>query len=235
MLKTKDIKFNGGLLSAGSNAKIIKDNGDEYIVAGLSLAPADTVEGVNVCAMAECADCKTDCLYTAGRGAMSNVQQARKRKTEFYRDDKEGFMRVVEGDISAFKRKCELLGVKPAVRLNVLSDINYMKTIKKFPDVQFYDYTKNVKWAFKEVPDNYHLTFSYSGADVYKPLIRKVIKETSHNVAVVFRNGLPDTFMGRRVIDGDVNDFRFDDDKGVIVGLKAKGKARKSTSNFVVN
>jgi hypothetical protein len=235
MLETKDIKFNGGLLSAGSNAKIIKDNGDEYIVAGLSLAPADTVEGVNVCAMAECADCKNDCLYTAGRGAMSNVQQARKRKTEFYRDDKEGFMRVIEGDISAFKRKCELLGVKPAIRLNVLSDINYMKTIKKFPDVQFYDYTKNVKWAFKEVPDNYHLTLRYSGADVYKPLVHKVIKETSHNVAVVFRNELPDTFMGRRVIDGDVNDFRFDDDKGVIVGLKAKGKARKSTSNFVVN
>jgi len=83
MLKTKDIKFNGGLLSAGSNAKIIKDNGDEYIVAGLSLAPADTVEGVNVCAMAECADCKNDCLYTTGRGAMSNVHKQENARQNF--------------------------------------------------------------------------------------------------------------------------------------------------------
>ena len=235
MLETKDIKFSGNLLSAGSNAKLIKDNGDEYIVAGLSLMPSDKVAGINVCPMSDCAGCKQGCLESSGRGAFSNVKKARQRKTEFYRDDRLGFISAVEGDISAFRHKCLELGVKPAIRLNVLSDINYMKTIKKFPDVQFYDYTKNVKWAFKEVPDNYHLTFSYSGADVYKPLIRKVIKETSHNVAVVFRNGLPDTFMGRRVIDGDVNDFRFDDDKGVIVGLKAKGKARKSTSNFVVN
>jgi len=229
-----NIKFNGNLLSAGSNSKLVKDNGDEYVIAGLSLAPADTVEGINVCAMADCAGCKESCLNTAGRGAFSNVQKARRRKTEFYRDDKVGFMSVVEGDISAFRHKCKELGVKPAIRLNVLSDINYMKVVEKFKDVQFYDYTKNLKWAFKDIPPNYHLTFSYSGTDEYKPLADKVIKETSHNVAVVFDKELPDTFMGRKVIDGDINDFRFDDDQGVIVGLKAKGKAKKSSSAFVI-
>jgi len=232
----KNPKWNGNLLSAGSNAKLIKDNGEEYILAGLSLAPADMVEGINVCAMANCAGCKEGCLNTAGRGAFSNVQEARKRKTEFYRDDKQGFMSTVEGDINAFKRKCEMLGVKPAIRLNVLSDINYINIIRKFPTVQFYDYTKNIKWAYKQLPSNYHLTFSYSGKVGYKNIIEKVIQETSHNVAVVFRKELPDTFMGRRVIDGDVNDFRFDDDENVIVGLKAKGKAKKDfTSGFVVN
>ncbi len=231
----KNTKWNGNLLSAGSNAKLIKDNGDEYVIAGLSLAPADMVEGINVCAMAECAGCKDDCLNTSGRGAFSNVQQARIRKTEFYRDDREGFMSTVEGDISAFKRKCEQLGVKPAIRLNVLSDINYIKMIEKFPTVQFYDYTKNIKWAYKKLPPNYHLTFSYSGKAGYKNLIDKVIKETSHNVAVVFKDKLPATFKGRRVIDGDVNDFRFDDDECVIVGLKAKGKAKKNESGFVID
>ncbi len=234
MLKEKDVKFSGNLLTAGTNAKLVKDNGDEYIVAGLSLMPADKVAGINVCAMADCAGCKQGCLESAGRGAFSNVKQARTRKTEFYRDDRQGFIATVEGDISAFKRKCELLGVKPAIRLNVLSDINYMKVIEKFPDVQFYDYTKNLKWAFKDVPPNYHLTFSYSGVDKYKPLADKVIKETSHNVAVVFRKELPATFMGRKVIDGDVNDFRFDDEQGVVVGLKAKGKAKKDVSGFVI-
>ena len=231
----KNTKWNGNLLSAGSNAKLVKDNGDEYIIAGLSLAPADTVENINVCAMANCAGCKEGCLNTAGRGAFSNVQKARKRKTEFYRDDKQGFMSNVEGDINAFKRRCEQLGVKPAIRLNVLSDINYMNIINKFPTVQFYDYTKNIKWAYKKLPPNYHLTFSYSGKIGYKNLIDKVIQETSHNVAVVFKDKLPTEFMGRRVIDGDVNDFRFDDDERVIVGLKAKGRAKKDDTGFVVN
>jgi len=226
--------WNGALMSAGTNAKLIKDNGEKYVVAGLSLAPADTVEGVNVCAMADKAGCKKGCLFSAGRGAFPNVINARTRKTEFYRDDRKAFMATVEGDINAFKYKCEKEGVKPVIRLNVLSDINYMKLVKKFPTVQFYDYTKNVKWAFKEVPDNYHLTFSYSGRDGYKHLIDKVVNETKHNVAVVFKDKLPTTFMGRKVIDGDVNDFRFDDDKGVIVGLKAKGKARKDTTVFVI-
>ena len=54
----ENTKWTGNLLSAGNNAKLVKDNGDEYIIAGLSLAPADTVEGVNVCAMAGCAGCK---------------------------------------------------------------------------------------------------------------------------------------------------------------------------------
>jgi hypothetical protein len=36
------------------------------------------------------------------------------------------------------------------------------------------------------------------------------------------------------VIDGDANDLRFLDPTGVIVGLKAKGAAKKDTSGFVV-
>ena len=229
-----NIKFNGNLLSAGSNSKLIKDNGEEYVIAGLSLAPADTVEGVNVCPMSACAGCREGCLYSAGRGAFSNVQQARIRRTEFYRDDRKGFMATIEGDIYAFKRKCEALGVKPAVRLNVLSDINYENIIRKFPTVQFYDYTKIIKRAYKKLPDNYHLTFSYSGKVGYKNLIEKVIQETTHNVAVVFKDKFPAEFMGRRVIDGDVNDFRFNDEENVIVGLKAKGKAKKDTGGFVI-
>jgi len=51
---------------------------------------------------------------------------------------------------------------------------------------------------------------------------------------VVFKDKFPAEFMGRRVIDGDVNDFRFNDEENVIVGLKAKGKAKKDTGGFVI-
>jgi hypothetical protein len=41
--------------------------------------------------------------------------------------------------------------------------------------------------------------------------------------------------MLRRVIDGDRTDLRFLDPSGVIVGLYAKGNAKKDTSGFVVD
>ena len=53
------------------------------------------------------------------------------------------------------------------------------------------------------------------------------------NVAVVF-DKLPEEYLGYPVIDGDTTDLRFLDDTGVIVGLLAKGDAKKDTSGFVV-
>ena len=55
------------------------------------------------------------------------------------------------------------------------------------------------------------------------------------NLVVVFRKELPDVFAGRKVINGDESDLRFLDQTGVVVGLKAKGKARKDTSGFVID
>ena len=104
----------------------------------------------------------------------------------------------------------------------------------EFPDVQFYDYTKLPKPELRIRP-NYALTFSYSGhnlPDAPDALAHGV------NVAVVFavRKGfeLPETWNGYRVIDGDLHDLRFLDPKGVVVGLRAKGRAKKQTSAFVV-
>ena len=59
-------------------------------------------------------------------------------------------------------------------------------------------------------------------------------KQAGLNIAVVFRKDLPETYLGRKVINGDDTDLRFLDEKNVIVGLKAKGKAKKDTSGFVV-
>ena len=55
------------------------------------------------------------------------------------------------------------------------------------------------------------------------------------NAVAVFNGGLPETFLGKKVVDGDTNDLRFLDEKGIVVGLKAKGSAKKDTSGFVVH
>jgi len=44
---------------------------------------------------------------------------------------------------------------------------------------------------------------------------------------------MPETYNGLPVFNGDESDLRFLDPQGVIVGLYAKGKAKKDTSGFV--
>ncbi len=57
-------------------------------------------------------------------------------------------------------------------------------------------------------------------------------------MAVVFackrEDSLPAKWAGRKVIDGDLHDLRFLDGRGRVVGLRAKGPARKDESGFVV-
>ena len=103
-------------------------------------------------------------------------------------------------------------------------------------DVQFYDYTKVIKRAYMELPANYHITLSYSEADMdYADKVHQAVLDTGVNMAVVFRDELPETFRGLRVIDGDKDDLRFLDPKGVVVGLKAKGRAKHDDSGFVID
>jgi len=56
----------------------------------------------------------------------------------------------------------------------------------------------------------------------------------NYNIAVVFNGDMPLWFKGRQVINGDDYDMRFLDEPNRVVGLKAKGQARKDTSGFVI-
>lgn len=229
------------LIGVGNNAKTVKGDGAEYMTAIKYMKPFKTVfkgKVHNICAMAETAKCHEGCLVSAGRGQMSSVQRGRERKTLWYLSDRVGFMDALVNDITTFRRRQIKSGVQPCVRLNGTSDIMYEKSgiMDQFPDVQFYDYTKIVKRAYGELPPNYHLTLSYSEADEeYAEQVLMAVADTGVNAAVVFRDRLPDTFKGFRVIDGDKDDLRFLDPKGVVVGLKAKGKAKQDKSGFVID
>jgi hypothetical protein len=236
--------FKGKLISAGMNAKTVKGDGAEYVTAIMYLAPADTVDGINVCPMAEIAGCKAACLYTAGRGAFTNVQQSRIRKTIQFRDDRAGFMADLCEDLNRFVAWCEKHGVRPVVRLNGTSDIrweniamgpNGRTVFAAFPEVQFYDYTKLTNRRVERI-SNYHLSLSYSEAsDKYRGMvIRQSVDNRGGNLVVVFGGELPDQFMGRPVVNGDADDLRFLDPKNVVVGLKAKGAAKGDKTGFVV-
>lgn len=212
------------------NFKTTKGEKLGYLTGILYLAPAK-ISGYEVCPRRS-EGCTAACLYTAGMGAFSNVQNARIAKTKRFFEDRENFLTDLLKDIVALVRKARKENLTPAIRLNGTSDIEWTRfgIMEKFPDVQFYDYTKVATRLAKDIPKNYNLTFSRSEHN--DAWAKSALKE-GFNVAAVF-NKLPETWNGYPVINGDESDVRFIDAKGVVVGLTAKGRAKKDNSGFVI-
>jgi hypothetical protein len=168
---------------------------------------------------------------------MSNVKKARIRRTQLFFDDVTTFKALLFADIRAFVAYCETLNMRACVRLNGTSDIAWERlgVFAAFPSVQFYDYTKSpiraLQFAKHSTPSNYHLTFSRS--ETNEALAVDVLRNGG-NVAVVFAGVLPSAWQGFEVVNGDESDLRFLDKKNVVVGLRAKGDAKKDATGFVV-
>lgn len=232
------------LLSLDTNSKLAKTNAkqDDYMFVGLSMMPND-----RLCPGAKAAGCMDVCLKSAGMGKFSNVARARQAKSNFFMEDFLGFMAQLIDEMELRVRTATKKGKTLAVRLNVLSDVpweeipvtrdsvHYANIMEAFPMVQFYDYTKIAKRFNKALPSNYDLTFSYSASPKYKNQVTSALLHSGTKMAVVFAGEFPLTFMGRKVIDGDAQDARFLDAQGVIVGLKAKGKAKTMQNDFIVH
>lgn len=227
------------LLSLGSsNAKLIKSDAysTSYLSAIMYLAPHKTVGVGNLCPEAS-KGCAAACLYTAGRGAYSSVQKARMRRALSFLNERDKFLETLKGEIEQFIRKCVRNGKNPAIRLNGTSDIQWENfgIIEEFPNVQFYDYTKitrrMMKYCRKELPSNYHLTYSRSENNEAKCI---EVLRAGGNVAAVF-NERPSKYRRFRLTDGDKHDLRFIDESPRWVALTAKGKARKDISGFVIH
>lgn len=233
-------KKSKNLLSISADSKTIKGEKIGYLTGILYLAPAKTTK-YNTCSMAEKAQCAKACLYSAGRGAFNNVQQSRIDKTLYFYEARDEFMATLFKNIRSLVKKAESKGLKPLVRLNGTSDIRWENIpfegatiFEAFPNVQFYDYTKDANR--KDLPVNYDLTFSYSGVESFAPYVEKA-QSKGMRMAVVFRKieNIPLSFKGITVVSGDNSDVRHLDDHGVIVGLYAKGAAKRDNTGFVVN
>lgn len=217
-------------LLSTANPKTLKGEGLGYVTYILHLSPS-TVSGYNTCPKAT-PGCAAACLNTAGRGGMFTaaqgtnvIQEARKRKTRWFYEDRESFLAALRSDIEKAIKQAAKHNKTPVFRLNGTSDITWEKhdVIQRFPGVQFYDYTKIL--GRKNIPANYHLTFSRAesnDADVAKALAQGM------NVAAVY-DRIPEGMWS-----ADETDLRFLDPQVGLIGLKAKGKARKDQSGFVI-
>lgn len=240
-------------LLSTKNSKTIKGEKLGYTTYIMYLAPhKQNSKGVNLCSHAS-AGCAKACLFNSGAARFNQVQQGKINKTEYFIADRTGFMNQLVSELTKIERLHnaivgdEQIGrtgkvvryKKFAVRLNGTSDIpfenikvNGKNVFELFPNVQFYDYTKNHKrFENKIIAPNYHLTFSRSETN---DKISLDILNRGFNVAYVFgvkhAQDLPLTYNGFKVINGDESDLRFLDEENVIVGLKYKLMTGKGTS-----
>ena len=127
---------------------------------------------------------------------MSNVIKGRKRKAEWFHNDREGFLDQLRKEIRNFIKTCAKQGVKPAIRLNVLSDVVGTIGYPRNFDCLFYDYSKRSARLGK-TPSNYRLMFSYSGMPKYQKHVSKAL-ETDVPMSVVFRGPMPSSLWDGR-------------------------------------
>lgn len=239
---------NSLLTAEDANPKTAKSGKLGISTAVLHLAPAD-LSGYEVCPMRS-AGCTAACLHTAGNPLfMVNKEKARIARTKAFFEHRTIFMNRLVLELHKHDLKATADKYEPAARLNATSDIRWESTrfnlwpdlakmigwtgscekvsvLELFPHFQFYDYTK--LHNRKKVPDNYHLTFSMNETN------QAFAAKSKLNVAVVFAGKLPDTYLGRQVINGDEHDFRPQDPDNCVVGLKVKGKGKVDDSGFVV-
>ncbi len=228
------------------DTKTIKGQKKGYLTGVMYLAPANEARAAghdikNACPSAS-KECARLCLFTAGRGQFDSVREARIKKsvelmagrlyTEAPAADR---LEVLADDIAFIVRKAARDGLSPAIRLNGTSDypIENWGLLQRFPGVQFYDYTKRPDrmrlYLAGGMPKNYHLTFSRSEDNETAAL--EFLKKGAL-VAFVF-DTVPKKYLGYRVKNGDETDLTFTRGAGIL-GLKAKGKARRAAPGFVI-
>lgn len=234
------------LLSPGTtNAKTEKNELESYI---LYLSPAQqNSKGVNICPAAD--TCISPCLNKAGlAGVYSSIINSRISKTELYIKDRQRFADLLLREISKLYAKAQNTGSQIAVRLNGTSDLDFVAILKNRtgvdilesygttlgagPGLIFYDYTKLIGKVRKYAGSKYTLTFSYqpgNEADCLEAL------SLGANVAAVFRKALPASYFGADVVNGDASDIVMLEKTGKVLGLKAKGPAKKDRSGFVID
>lgn len=242
--KQTGLSYLGGV---STSAKIMhsKEFSHQHTYA-IYLAPANT-SGYNVCSHST-PECRMGCLNTSGRAGieefagMTVIQDARIKKTRLFYEEPEFFMNWMFAEIRSKQAKAKREGFYFSVRLNATSDIDWQNVkisgqtiFEIFPDIQFYDYTKNPN-KFINKPVNYHLTLSYTGRNWVQC---EALLKIGVNVAMVFNvkseNLIPAMYKGYKVINGDLTDYRVDDAKGIIVGLKWKRIANRVNEKRVLN
>lgn len=242
-----------------TNSKLLKATSKTlaYMVRGLTIAPHTMGGGKTVCSDAT-AGCIEACnMVFSGMQIYPSTRKAMINRKKFLQTDPQEFERTLRHDIELHWKQAKKKGLKPALRLNTASDLDWRRLIGDYPDILCYDYTK-VKSRIRDQiagrnPDNYFLTYSQNERS--HPRTVSSFLDAGVNVAAVYAvdyfpavkkfGKLPKTATIWRkvykVLNGDKHDYRLPifDGYGNIIGLALKGinasKERARKSGFAIH
>jgi hypothetical protein len=237
------------LLSANSKLRKLPGRAGKYRAIGLALAPA-AYSGKELCAWRTAA-CTMACNgFWSGMNVTVSTRLALIGRAILFNYFRPFFTAKLRKELQSFAKLCKRTHVRPAVRLNVSSDIVYERVLPdifaEFPDTCFLDYTKALPRNRPTLPKNYELCHSFN--ERTKTADVEAIVAAGRNVVIAFDSAyapsrglwgaLPKTVRftddsGRDftlpVVNGDRHDLRLAamDGRGVVVGLHGKsGRAR---------
>ena len=181
------------------------------------------------------------CLFDSGLSAVYRaINDVRRARARYFLENRAAYWRQLDLELRRFLALCDRRQLRPTVRPNGTSDVVWERVgahlfdCKTFRRIRWYDYTKIQKRLLPSwrLPQRYTLTLSRGQTDSAVDAVWSVNPRA--RVSVVFGNGLPSHWCDRRVVDGDAHDLTFLHRPGSVIGLKAKGPAKRDRSGFVV-
>lgn len=220
-LKDFELSYFAGVNSSQKIEKGRKENFDTLVL----YLSASKNAGKDLCSFAS-TGCRLACLVESGHRLLEkragkdkiNISRIVKSWIAIYRKDLAESVLIEE--IKLASKRAKKNKKKFAVRLNGTSDIDWSNIYNSFPDVQFYDYTKDPNRI--DLP-NYHLTFSFSNNA--KSRLKHYRQALSRGQSIAFPVVSTDVDQALSLPDCysmDETDLRFLDKAGKYGILKAK-------------
>mgnify|MGYP003628276801 CR=1 FL=1 len=224
------------LFTSPNQFKLLKGQESEgFATIGFNLSPSKEAfrfTGVDMCSHASLG-CIASCLKLSGHNSLDMNKIARIARTILWVHAPTTFLHWAGVEIARYKRWAHNKGLTLAIRPNLLSDDTALASAIKTlagRETPVYDYTAIMESL--QTNDGVHRTYSRKENRDAETLCALA---SGFPVAVVFAGGLPATWKGYPVIDGDVHDLRFKDARGaVVVGLKVKG-VKKATRQRAID
>jgi hypothetical protein len=191
--------------------------------------------------------CRNTCLGYAGRLASPPTERAMLARYLMLCMYPKQFWELAHEEVGKHRTRVRKRGKQLVTRVNGTSELQVeheprelgVDLLGDYPDVWFQDYTKRplIKSGWRTVVPNYYLVRSITERDG-----QQVFDEHEGNVVVPVNLGkddpLPETFMGRPVIDGDKHDLRCLDHQisgvtnaAVLVRVKKRNDGRPAIDN----
>lgn len=227
ILKSIGISY---LASVNSSQKLEKGRKLEFDTLGLYLSPANR-SGRNVCTFAGV--CQAPCLVDSGhalleeRAGKSTISRARLIKTWLHEFRPDIFEYLLVHEIKRAEKSARKKSRNFCVRLNCTSDLDFSGIRAEFPNVQFYDYTKNPS---RLEGDNYHLTYSWdSFAPGRLPFYRQALARGLKIAFPIAKVDLERALALPDTLEMDSSDLRFLDGPGKYGLLSIKETGAQKT------